>query len=261
LGHGGEVVGNNIRCPFHHWQFDADGWTKDVPYGNTPKICERQSVLRTLPTQERYGLIWAWYHPDNAEPSFSIPDVPELESDNYIEPRLGEWTIDTCIQELGENSVDCPHIKYLHRSPIMPEGVSSADGHIFNFDIYVDEHMKVLGKSYGPSIQVIHHVHGDTRILMFAIPLPITTESTLSRYLFTFEKHPKGSEQQIKTELLYDQAIGSSDLGEAAGFAEVDIPVWNHKKYRHQPILCDGDGPIAQWRKYFSQFYAEKTPS
>jgi hypothetical protein len=36
-----------------------------------------------------------------------------------------------------------------------------------------------------------------------------------------------------------------------------DIPIWNKKIHRANPILCDGDGPIMQYRKYFSQFYAE----
>ena len=40
---------------------------------------------------------------------------------------------------------------------------------------------------------------------------------------------------------------------------EQDIPIWNHKIYREQPILCDGDGPITQYRKWFSQFYANET--
>jgi len=31
--------------------------------------------------------------------------------------------------------------------------------------------------------------------------------------------------------------------------------VWNNKRYREQPLLCDGDGEILKWRKYFSQFY------
>jgi hypothetical protein len=39
-----------------------------------------------------------------------------------------------------------------------------------------------------------------------------------------------------------------------------DIPIWNHKIYKESPILCDGDGPIHQYRKWFSQFYAELQP-
>ena len=27
--------------------------------------------------------------------------------------------------------------------------------------------------------------------------------------------------------------------------------------FRSQPVLCDGDGPIARFRKWYGQFYAE----
>ena len=37
---------------------------------------------------------------------------------------------------------------------------------------------------------------------------------------------------------------------------EQDIPIWEHKIYRPAPLLCDGDGPIAEYRNWFSQFYA-----
>ena len=36
-----------------------------------------------------------------------------------------------------------------------------------------------------------------------------------------------------------------------------DIHIWKYKTYRRDPILCDGDGPINQYRKWFSQLYAE----
>jgi hypothetical protein len=36
-----------------------------------------------------------------------------------------------------------------------------------------------------------------------------------------------------------------------------DLPIWENKVYREDPILCDGDGPIAKHRKWFQQFYAE----
>ena len=29
---GGKVVGNCVRCPFHHWQFGPDGQCTEVPY-------------------------------------------------------------------------------------------------------------------------------------------------------------------------------------------------------------------------------------
>ena len=36
-----------------------------------------------------------------------------------------------------------------------------------------------------------------------------------------------------------------------------DVEIWKDKVYREDPILCDGDGPIAKYRKWFSQFYDE----
>jgi 3-ketosteroid 9alpha-monooxygenase subunit A len=36
---------------------------------------------------------------------------------------------------------------------------------------------------------------------------------------------------------------------------EQDIPIWEHKTYRTQPLLCNGDGPIGAYRKWANQFY------
>ena len=34
-----------------------------------------------------------------------------------------------------------------------------------------------------------------------------------------------------------------------------DITIWEHKRYKPNPILCDGDGPITRYRKWAKQFY------
>ena len=34
------------------------------------------------------------------------------------------------------------------------------------------------------------------------------------------------------------------------------VPIWENKLYRERPGLCDGDGPIMQYRRWASQFYA-----
>jgi hypothetical protein len=41
---------------------------------------------------------------------------------------------------------------------------------------------------------------------------------------------------------------------------EGDIPIWQNKIHRAQPYLCDGDGPILRFRRYFEQFYPGGDP-
>ncbi len=73
MGHGGKVCGEALRCPFHHWEYNTEGWCTSIPYGKVmPPITKKQAVLRALPMEERYGLIFAWYHPTCAEPTWQL---------------------------------------------------------------------------------------------------------------------------------------------------------------------------------------------
>ena len=51
-------------------------------------------------------------------------------------------------------------------------------------------------------------------------------------------------------------------IAEIVRQVEYDIPIWENKIYREDPILCDGDGPISKYRRWFEQFYddGEVTP-
>lgn len=253
LGHGGKVIGNNIRCPFHHWEYDSRGWCKNIPYSKVmPGICSKKAVLNALPVQEKYGLIFVWYHPKNDQPSFEIPTVLELEAEGYIPIRRGQWDISTCLQEIGENSVDTPHLKFLHGSSVIPPVEASIDGPIFYFNI---GNGYVVGTSYGPGIQVVRHTQNNISVLMFSTPLPVSTEMSLSRMHFTFKDYPEGSKERALAETIYQHSIGEAEGKESAGFESVDLVIWDNKKYRPQPLLCDGDGPIMKWRNYYKQFY------
>ena len=39
-----------------------------------------------------------------------------------------------------------------------------------------------------------------------------------------------------------------------------DIPIWENKKFQERPVLCDGDGPIAEFRRWMRQFYSSPAP-
>ena len=36
-----------------------------------------------------------------------------------------------------------------------------------------------------------------------------------------------------------------------------DVPIWENKIYRERPILTKVDGPVTQYRRWFSQFRAD----
>ena len=253
LGKGGEVIGNHIRCPFHHWEYDSQGWCKKIPYAKVmPGIARKKPILKTLPTQERYGLIWAWYHPEDAVPSFDLPDVPEFQNNGHIPVRHGCWEIGTCLQEMGENSVDTPHLKFLHGAPIIPSVDANAKNHVFHFNIM---NGYIVGESHGPGAQVVRHSKDGVSMLMFSTPLPVSADHTKTRMHFTFKDYPEDSKERAIAEHLYQHSIGEADGEESKGFESVDLIVWDNKKYRPKPLLCDGDGPITTWREWFKQFY------
>ena len=35
---------------------------------------------------------------------------------------------------------------------------------------------------------------------------------------------------------------------------ENDLPIWENKRCWDRPVLCDGDGPVATYRKWYAQF-------
>ena len=62
LGHGGKVLGCEIACPFHGWRFDEDGNNTLIPYSSRTNA---KGKVKTYPSVEVNGLIFAWYHPDH----------------------------------------------------------------------------------------------------------------------------------------------------------------------------------------------------
>jgi 3-ketosteroid 9alpha-monooxygenase subunit A len=34
-----------------------------------------------------------------------------------------------------------------------------------------------------------------------------------------------------------------------------DVAIWEHKRWQDEPMLCDGDGPISDLRRWYAQFY------
>jgi 3-ketosteroid 9alpha-monooxygenase subunit A len=260
LGHGGEVVGNSIRCPFHHWSYDTKGKVTDVPYAKRiPPRAEKATCLKVYPVQEKNQAIWAWYHPKELEPLFDVQEHLQLSDARWSALARHQWEFDSCPQEIAENGVDTAHFKYIHNQENVPQGESSYDGIKRNSNVFVtrteiDESGREYQRDYVTAVtqygsgQKWVDYRGDIDYLLIVLVTPVTDEKVELRFAISHRIYAENSQQ----ERLCREAIGRHLVH---GGVVTDIPIWHKKIHLREPLLCDGDGPIMQFRKYYAQFY------
>ena len=262
LGHGGKVVGEGVACPFHAWELDTTGTVTKVPYAkNMPKRATEGPCLHAFPMQERNKMIWAWYHPNKIEPSFDIIDIREFTDPQWSELDTYEWEINTNLQETGENAVDVAHFVYVHSAMGMPTSKITMEGAIRKSEMVMvgpliddqgnlhpekTEDIHLTTTNYGPGMS-FQSFDRSFKTVMMAAMTPISSGKMILRFAFS---RPNDLDE-IKT-MFTDAAVA-----EVVMQVGHDMPIWENKIYRPDPILCDGDGPIAKYRKWFQQFYVE----
>lgn len=254
LGHGGTVCGDQLRCPFHHWEYNVDGFCTKVPYGKVaPAVIKKRPILRTLPTQERYGQIWAWYHPLAEAPTWDLPHVPCMEDEGWVGDQRGTWTAHTAVQEIVENSVDIAHLKFLHGAPMVPPIEVEYDRHIQRMNIGKGY---IVGETFGAgAVGTVTFTQEGASATLFSYTQPVSRDRTQMNMTFRHKDYPAGSKELHIAKKLIDHMVHEAEGETSAGFESVDMVVWSNKKYRHKPLLCDGDGPILRFRQWFRQFY------
>ncbi|NQY99306.1 MAG: aromatic ring-hydroxylating dioxygenase subunit alpha [Bdellovibrionales bacterium] len=104
----GKVCGENIRCFFHHWQFDGKGKCQHIPSGQPEP---RQLYLRGYAVEERYGFIWVW--PESKAP-YPVPELPELEG-SEVDSKAGLSYQRSCHYHVTMiNGIDPQHLSTVH---------------------------------------------------------------------------------------------------------------------------------------------------
>jgi phenylpropionate dioxygenase-like ring-hydroxylating dioxygenase large terminal subunit len=104
----GKVVGNNVQCAFHHWQYDCSGKCVRTASGDPPPPTAR---LFRFPTEERYGVIFAF---NGEQPSWELPTFPYPEEDLLIRVERFEEKLPVDPWVICCNTPDVQHIRVLH---------------------------------------------------------------------------------------------------------------------------------------------------
>jgi 3-ketosteroid 9alpha-monooxygenase subunit A len=249
LGHGGAVEGEGIRCPFHAWRFGVDGVCQAVPYA---KKIPPKAVAHAYPVVERNGFLWAWFDPAGRAPWFEVPELPQVADPEWFESSRVTWTIRTQIQEMGENGSDSAHFPTVHGATALPEAEYSGEG-AYRRSIQrapiktskgaalsiIDVHNHGMGFGYT-------HFTGLTETISMNLQTPIDEDNCEFTVVFLQPESTRGS------------GIAKAICLDLEKQVNEDIPIWENKRHHERPVLCDGDGPISQYRDWCVQFYPER---
>lgn len=248
IGKGGKVVGERIRCPFHHWEFGAEGRCEHA-FG--AKRTPDASVL-AYPTVEKNGNIFIWVDSQGRAPHWQIPDLEETASEDYYFVGYQEYSIKSHPQEMFENLSDFLHFRTVHRwAPVDFEWhcAYGEKASTLNFDVTNNsegiqtttnvDRMRIT--SFGPSYNFSRYF-GSLRGLATLMFCPTTPGVMTSSILFWVHSS-------------IDKDIARGWMQGYLQDYSLDIEILENKKYLSSPRMSDADGPIHKMRKWYSQWY------
>ena len=112
----GKINAGCVACPYHGWEYAADGRCVKVPAFEEPTQVPKRARLDVYPTAEKYGWVWAFLGdlPENERPA--IPDLFEEfhDRDNW---RLVDYGLEADVNwvRMEENSLDTIHTSFVHK--------------------------------------------------------------------------------------------------------------------------------------------------
>jgi 3-ketosteroid 9alpha-monooxygenase subunit A len=251
LGINSDVIGDDLRCPFHHWSFNGEGAVTDIPYTKLipPKL--KRSCLSTWPVEEVDGVVFAWYHPAKAAPKWDVARLPECPDGDWILAETHDWIINIHCQEITENGQDHAHFGAVHGVPFAPLGEFKIEGWVRRNTVVAE--MKtpkglMTGKidvtATGPG-QSITEYTDVTHVVQSQQVTPIDAETTHLRW--QMYHIPDLSEGRMR--------VTQARMRDLVKQVNQDIPIWNRKRFMENPLLVKGDGPMLAYREQYARFY------
>lgn len=135
LGHGGEVDGACLQCPWHGWQWNSDGTNHSIPYGDRETT---KATVKPWEVREIDGIVLTWYDALGRPSFWEWPGLPELRDHGKFYPvyphctkRAGERAVKP--QSPLENIPDYEHFQYVHGAGEAATPLTwEPDGHYLN---------------------------------------------------------------------------------------------------------------------------------
>ena len=164
LSFGGDVIGNDIRCPYHHWAFGDGGKCTKIASGDA---IPKGTSLANLPTAEDYGLIWVFLGETPLYERQTFPDSDgeyayrafevKLENKLFAEPWIFTSNVFDIVHNRVVHNLNIAEPTIEEVSPYMRrmfwdavhDGVKKAGVVRHHIDVYGTNSIRTMGENEG----------------------------------------------------------------------------------------------------------------
>ncbi|XP_023242861.1 cholesterol 7-desaturase-like [Centruroides sculpturatus] len=270
LGVEGKVYDDCIECPFHGWRFSGqDGLCVKISYcDKVPDVAR----VKSWETIEQNGFIYVWYHAEGENPTWKPPVIPEIEQGSWTYKGRSEHIVSCHIQEIPENGSDIKHFDCIHSASIL-----SGKNNQWTFWSY-DWRATWFSNSFPHHHMTSINISGDVKLFGLSLPFVqmkmevkqigpaiahIYMKSVFGAGVFVHNIIP---ELPFRHKIIhhyysprFSQVSAHIRFLLQENMFRRDAVIWNNKRFLKNPVYTKEDKTIAQFRKWYSQFYSENS--
>lgn len=126
----GCLVGDDIMCPYHGFQFDSNGRCVNVP---TQEKIPSLAKVDAFPIREAGDFVWIWFGDAELADTTPLPDLAFL-SDPAWNTLSGYMPVGANYFLIQENVLDLTHFGFLHADTLDQKGWESGDSDVSTDD-------------------------------------------------------------------------------------------------------------------------------
>lgn len=110
----GKVVGDNIACPYHGWEFDGTGRCARIPSLKEGSKIPSRAKVDSYPVIERYEIVFAFLGDLPEEERPPLYDIPEWGKEGWRDSGLVILDLNAYFERSIENGLDPVHNQFVH---------------------------------------------------------------------------------------------------------------------------------------------------
>lgn len=103
-----------LVCPYHGWEFKADGACVKIPANLPDNPVPKKARVDAYPTVEKYGWVWAFLGDLSESERPPFPELPYFDQAADYKMIYGEYQWDAYYERTLENSIDIAHAPWVH---------------------------------------------------------------------------------------------------------------------------------------------------